>query len=199
MRLMKRFLFLVLLSVLTFSGCTQSKPVSLASNPTPPPGNAAAAGEGSEVHDPPPLLEFPKADGFVNDFAGVLSEKDKQDLEAALKKLQERAKIDFAIAVVETTGDRTPFDYSLAMAKEWKVGSEKGGILLVVAVKDRKWHIQMTKDLENDLPNAEVKKIGDVVVPDFKNGKYGAGIKKVVNKMIAELAKKQGFEPIAVE
>jgi hypothetical protein len=89
-----------------FSGCTQSKSVSLASNPTPPPGNTATAGEGSEVHDPPPLLEFPKADGFVNDFAGVLAEKDKQDLEATLKKLQERAKIDFRIAMVETTGQK---------------------------------------------------------------------------------------------
>jgi uncharacterized membrane protein YgcG len=44
-----------------------------------------------------------------------------------------------------------------------------------------------------------VKGIGDVVVPDFKNKKYGAGIKKVVNNMIAELAKKQGFEALAVE
>jgi uncharacterized membrane protein YgcG len=196
---MKSILFAGLLLILALSGCTQSKSVSLASNPTPPPGNAASAGEGSEVHDPPPLLEFPKADGFVNDFAGVLSEKDKQNLETALKKLQERAKIDFAIAVVTTTGDRTPFDYSLAMAKQWNIGSENGGILFVAAVDDRKWHIQITKNLEDELPNAEVKKIGDVVVPDFKNKKYGAGIKKCVNKMIAELAKKQGFEPITVK
>ena len=75
--------------------------------------------------------------------------------------MQERAKIDFAIAVVDTTGERSIFDYSLAMAKEWKIGSENGGILLVVAVKDRKWHIQVTKGLENDLPDAEVKKIGE--------------------------------------
>ena len=151
------------------------------------------------MHDPPPLLEFPKADGLVNDFAGVLSEKDKQDLEAVLKRLQERAKIDFAIAVVETTGEKSIFDYSLAMGKEWKIGSENGGILLVAAVKDRKWHIQITRNLEDDLTNAEVKKIGEVIVPDFKSKNYGAGIKKVVNKMIAELAKKQGFEAITVE
>ena len=195
---MKRFLFLVLLSVLTFSGCTQSKSVSLASSPTPPPGNAAAV-EGSEVQDPPPLLEFPKADGFVNDFAGVLAEKDKQDLEAVLKKLQERAGIDFAIAVVTTTGEKNIFDYSLAMAKEWKIGSENGGILFVIAVEDRKWHIQIDKKLEKLLTNEEVKKIGEVVVPDFKNKKYGAGIKKCVNKMIAELGKKQGFEPMTVK
>jgi uncharacterized protein len=197
---MKSILLAGLVLILAaFSGCTQSKSVSLASNPTPPPGNAATAREGSEVHDPPPLLEFPKADGFVNDFAGVLPENDKQDLESALKKLQERAKIDFAIALVETTGEKNIFDYSLAMAKEWKIGSENGGILLVAAVKDRKWHIQIDKKLEKLLTNEEVKKIGDVVVPDFKSKKYGAGIKKCVNKMIAELAKKQGFETIAVE
>lgn len=195
---MKNMLLTGLVLLLAFSGCTQSKVASLASNPTPVGANMTPV-EHPEVHDPPPLLEFPKADGFVNDFAGVLAEKDKQDLEAALKKLQERAKIDLAIAVVQTTGEKNIFDYSLAMAKEWKVGSENGGILFVAAVEDRKWHIQITKNLEDDLSNDEVKKIGDVVVPDFKSKKYGAGTKKVVNRLIAELAKKQGFEPITVK
>lgn len=188
---MKNVLVVSLLLVFAFSACTQPKSVSLASNSTPVGANMTPV-EHPEVHDPPPLLEFPQPTGFVNDFAGVLSEKDKQDLESALKKLEERAKIDLAIAVVETTGEKSIFDYSLAMAKEWKIGSENGGILFVVAVADRKWHIQIDKKLERHLTNEEVKKIGDVVVPDFKNKKYGAGIKKVVNKLIAELAKKQG-------
>lgn len=196
---MKSFLFVGLLLIFALSGCTQSKPVAPATSPAPTSGNAATAGEGSEVHDPPPLLEFPKADGFVNDWADVLSEKEEQDLEAVLNGLQARAKIDFAIAMVTNTGEKNIFDYSLAMAKEWKVGSENGGILFVTAVGDRKWYIQITKNLEDDLTEAEVKSIGDVAVPDFKAGKYGEGIKKCVNKMIAELAKKQKFEPIMVK
>lgn len=194
---MKKILFIAFLLTFALSACTNNKIVSLASSPTPPRANAAAA-EGAEVHDPPPLLEFPKPDGFVNDFADALSEKDEQDLESAMQRLQARAKIDIGIAVVDTTGEKRIFDYSLAMAREWKIGSENGGILLVVAVKDRKWHIQVTKGLENDFPDAEVKKIGELMVPDFKNGKYADGIKKCVDKMIAELAKKKGFEPLKV-
>lgn len=189
---MKSILLIGLLLAVALSGCTQNKIVSLASNPTPPPANAVA-NEGSEVHDPPPLLEFPKPDGFVNDFADALSEKDEQDLESAMQRLQARAKIDFGVAVVDTTGEKSIFDYSLAMAKEWKIGSENGGILLVVAVKDRKWHIQITRGLEKDLSDTEVKKIGELMVPDFKKGNYADGIRKCVNKMIAELAKKKGL------
>lgn len=187
---MKNILFVALLLIFSSSGCTNNSSVSLASNPTPPPGNRST-NESSEVHDPPPLLGFPKADGFVNDFAGILDAKDKAEIESTLRSLQTGSKIDFAIAIVKTTGERSTFDYSLAMAKEWKIGSENGGILLLVAVNDRKWWIQIDKKLQQHLPDAEVKKIGDVMVPDFKAKKYGAGIKKCVEKMIEELERKQ--------
>ena len=192
----RKYHLIGLVLLFALSGCTQSRPVSLASSPTPPPPANSVPGESGEVHDPPPLLEFPRADGFINDFADALSEKDEQDLESAMQRLQARAKIDFGIAVVDTTGEKRIFDYSLAMAKEWKIGSENGGVLLVVAVRDRKWHIQVTRGLEKVLSDTEVKKIGEVMVPDFKNGKYADGIRKCVNKMIAELAKKKGFEPL---
>jgi uncharacterized protein len=128
----------------------------------------------------------------LNDFAESLTEKEEKELESVLVQFRDRTKIDFAVAVIISTDERTPFDYSLAMSREWKIGSENGGILLLVAVKDRKWWIQIDKKLQERLTDAEVKKIGDVMVPDFKAKKYGAGIKKCVDKMIAELEKKTG-------
>lgn len=140
--------------------------------------------------------ELPKPDGFVNDYADVLDDDAEKEIEDVLKQLQKRAKIDFAVAILKSTNGQKIFDYSLAIAKEWKVGSENGGILLVVATEDRSWHIQIDKRLEKDLTNDDVKQIGDVMIPDFKQANHPDGLKKCVEKMIAVLAAKQKFEPI---
>lgn len=192
---MKKILFIAFLLTFALSACTNNKIVSLASSPTPPPANASAS-EGAEVHDPPTLLEFPKPDGFVNDFADALSEKEEQDLETVLQNLQARAKVGFAIVVVNNPGERTMLDYTLGIAKEWKVGGEKGAVLFLIAVEDKKWQLEIDQKLEEHLTQDDVRDIGMVIVPDFRNKKYAVGIRKCVDKMIAELAQKQGFETL---
>jgi uncharacterized protein len=189
---MKNVLFLSLLLSLAFTGCTQNDVVSSAPHPTPPKVDSNTNSDGTEVRDPPPLLEFPRPEGFVSDFAEALSEKEQQDLEAVLVQFRDSAKIDLAIALIISTDERTTYEYSLAMAKEWKIGSENGGALLLVAVEDRKWWIQIDKKLQAYLTNDDVKKIGDVMVPDLKEKKYAAGLRKCIDKMIAELKNKRG-------
>ena len=64
---------------------------------------------------------LPPSTGFVNDFAGVIDAATKQQIEAKLKSLKETTnpKVEIAVAVVRTTGERDIFDYSLAVARGW--------------------------------------------------------------------------------
>ena len=139
---------------------------------------------------------LPAPTGFVNDYAGVLDENSRNEIENVLKELQKRAKIDFAIAVVKSTEGQPIFDYSLETAKNWGVGGVNGGILLMIAVDERKWQIQIDRKLEKVISNDEVKQIGETMLEPLRAGKYYEGIKKCVGAMIEALAKKQGFEPI---
>jgi uncharacterized protein len=142
---------------------------------------------------------FPKPTGFVNDYSETLDAETRGQFERVLSELQKRAKIDFAIALIKSTNGKDIFDYSLALAKDWKVGSKNGGILLVVAIDDRKWFIQIDKRLEQDLTNAEVKQIGETMIEDFKQKLFADGIKKCMKEMILVLSKKQKFEPVKFE
>jgi len=90
----------------------------------------------------------------IVDDAGVIDDQTKQRLGAIYLNLKERANIEFAVLTVNTTGDKDIFDYSLAVARGWNIGpgSTKGqGLLLVVAIQDRKYFTQIGDHLEGDL------------------------------------------------
>jgi uncharacterized protein len=125
-----------------------------------------------------------------------LEQSAKEELEGKLKKLTSSGKIDFAIVLIETTGSETVRDYSLDLANCWNVGGQNAdgaGILLLIAINDRKWHIQITRVLEQTLTNEEVYQIGNQMTPDFKLRNYAAGLNKCVDAMIEILSKRRNF------
>jgi uncharacterized protein len=181
-------LFTLILYSTVISGC--------GSTSEPEQGRLVRSGSNVSSGSTPSDVEFPKAIGFVNDFAGTLKAEEVEKLESGLRELQRRGKIDFAIAVVKSTGERDIFDYSLGMAREWKIGSEGGGILLVVAIEDRKWWIQTDKQIEKEFSNFEIKVIGDTIAPHFHEQRYNDGLRACVKAFADELARKHNFDPI---
>ena len=178
---------LILVSAMT-SGCRPAR--------RPDPAPLVRSDSNVEVESPPPVHQFPKPNGFVNDFAAIVTATEEENLESVLRRLRERGKIDFAIVIVKSTGSRDIFDYSLAMANEWKVSSENGGILLLVSIEDRKWGIQIDKKLEKKFTNEEIKRLGDLMVPHFREQNYNAGLRVCVKAIADELARRHDFEPV---
>lgn len=139
---------------------------------------------------------LPAPTGFVNDYAGVIEPATKQQLEAKLKQLKETTapSVEIAVAVVRTTGDRAIFDYSLAVARGWKIGSkldDNPSALLFVAIDDRKYFTQVSKDLEDELPDGLVGSLQrQFLVPEFRKGNYGKGIADTIDAYIAAIRNK---------
>src|SRR5215213_6420174 len=158
----------------------------------------AARGQDARAYTDAPL---PQAEGFykyVTDNANVIDAGTKERLATILNRLKERADIEFAVVTVPTTGDRDIFDYSLALARGWGIGSkegEKNGLLLVVAVNDRKWQVQVSRHLEGDMPDTLAGEIArQRLVPQFRQGNYNQGINDFVQAAVATLAEKRGFQ-----
>jgi len=133
----------------------------------------------------------------IVDSASVIDADTKQKLESIFVNLKQRADIEFAVLTVDTTGDQDIFDYSLAVARGWGIGSkegEKNGFLLVVAIKDRKYFTQVSDHLEGDLNDGLVGEIQRArLVPQFKKGNYSQGIYDTIQTYAATLAEKRGF------
>src|SRR5436190_6499063 len=150
----------------------------------------SANGQTAQSPLPPPT-------GYVNDYAKVIDSATKRQLETTLTNLDQQQKIQFSVVTVDTTGGREIFDYSLAVARGWGIGSkdtQKPSLLLLVAIKDRKYFTQVSRHLEGDLPDGLVGQIQrERLVPAFRAGDYGWGISDTIREYISTTASKRGF------
>src|SRR3989475_1442244 len=149
-----------------------------------------ASGQTAQSPLPPPT-------GYVNDYAAVIDQATKQRLETTLANLDHQQQIQFSVVTVDTTGGRDIFDYSLAVARGWGIGSkdtQKPSLLLLVAIKDRKYYTQVSRHLEGDLPDGLVGQIQrERLVPAFRAGDYGKGLADTIDVYITTVANKNGF------
>jgi uncharacterized protein len=140
---------------------------------------------------------LPAPTGYVNDYAKVIDAGTEQQLETMLTKLDQQQQIQFAVVTVDSTNGKDIFDYSLAVARGWGIGAKdvkKPSLLLLVAVKDRKYFTQVSRHLEGELPDGLVGQIQrEKLVPAFRAGDYGRGITDTIDEYISTLAQKRGF------
>lgn len=133
----------------------------------------------------------------IVDYANVIDADTRKKLESIYVNLKQRADIEFAVVTVDSTGDQDIFEYSLAVARGWGIGSKEGdkaGLLLLVAIKDRKYYTQVSDHLEGDLNDGLVGQIQrERLVPQFKKGNYGQGIYDTIQAYVATLSAKRGF------
>src|SRR5215510_14337954 len=140
---------------------------------------------------------LPPPTGYVNDYAGVIDDTTKQRMETTLTNLDREQQIQFAVVTIDSTNGRDIFDYSLAVARGWGIGSKdtsKPSLLLLVAISDRKYQDQTSRHLEGDLPDGLTGQIKrEKLVPAFRAGQYGKGLSDTINAYIVEVAAKRGF------
>jgi uncharacterized protein len=133
----------------------------------------------------------------IVDNANVIDPETENKLGSIYLNLKQRADIEFAVVTVDTTGGQDIFEYSLAIARAWGIGSKEGqnaGFLLIIAVKDRKYQTQVGHYLEGDLNDGLVGQIQrQYLVPEFKRGNYSKGVYDTVQAYVATLAEKRGF------
>jgi len=150
----------------------------------------SASGQTAQSPLPPPT-------GYVNDYAAIIDQATKQRLETTLANLDHQQQIQFSVVTVDTTGGQDIFDYSLAVARGWGIGSkdtQKPSLLLLVAIKDRKYFTQVSRHLEGDLPDGLVGQIQrERLVPAFRAGDYGKGLADTIDVYITTVANKNGF------
>ena len=154
----------------------------------------AAAYAQTKAQSPVPL---PVPFNPIVDNAHVIDAQTRQRLEQVYLNLKQRADIEYAVLTVDTTGDQDIFDFSLAVARGWGIGSKEGdkaGLLLVVAIQDRKYFTQVSDHLEGDLPDGLVGQIErERLVPAFRQKSYSKGIYDTIQTYVATLAEKRGF------
>ena len=129
-----------------------------------------------------------KASGYVNDFAGVLDEATRASLNQLFQQLEEKAQAQVALVTINSTDGDDIFKYSVDLYQKWGIG-QKGkdrGVLILLAVKDHRYFINVGYGLEPILPDGKVGGFGREAVPYLKQDDY-SGAARLLASRVAEV------------
>jgi uncharacterized protein len=124
-------------------------------------------------------LEVPPLRGRVNDYAGVMSQDQVRTLESQLAQFEQETGHQIAVLTIPTLDGEDIEGFSLRVAENWKIGKKgfDNGVILLVAVKDRKLRLEVGYGLEGVLPDAIADRIiRDYIVPRFRAQDYAGGV-----------------------
>ncbi len=134
----------------------------------------------------PASAQIPVISSYVTDNAGILSSVSKAQLEKSLRDLEKQTNgVQFAVYTEnEYPKDYSIEEYTLKIAETNKIGKKgnDNGILLYIAVKDRKYRWEVGYGAESTLNSALIGRISrDYLVPNFRSGDYEKGILQAVD------------------
>lgn len=152
----------------------------------------AASARAASAQPPPVLTDT------VNDLAGVIDAGSRAELDKRIRSLQAATG---DVIVVTTVRTFQPYgtieEYAVKMFENGGRGiGQKGkdnGLLLLVAVDDRKVKVEVGYDLEGIIPDAYAgETIREAITPAFRRGAYGEGLLDAVTRLINRIGEQRG-------
>lgn len=135
-------------------------------------------------------FEIPKKPSFqtsIYDYAKLLSDSEKQQLEEKLVRYSDSTTTQIVIVTIDDLKGESIDVLSTNWAQTWGIGQAKedNGVMILVAKNDRKLSIRPGYGLEDRLVAGICGEIiRDVIVPEFKAGSYYNGLDKGADAII---------------
>jgi uncharacterized protein len=134
-----------------------------------------------------------KPQGYVNDFAGVLSAQAKDRLTALCAEVDQKAKAQIAIVTVSSLEGEPIEQFSIDLATAWGIGPKQKdrGVLILLAPNDRKYRIEVGYGLEGILPDGKVGGFGREAVPFLRQNDYSGAVLLLTQRVASVIAEDQ--------
>lgn len=127
-----------------------------------------------------------KPSGFLNDYAGILKQSEKQNLETYLEKIEKETTNEIAVVIIKSLEGRNLEEFSNELFNTWKIGKKDkdNGVLILISLTERKIRIEVGYGLEPYLTDATCGRIiRRIMAPEFRKRNYYRGIKKAVESI----------------
>lgn len=137
---------------------------------------------GAQAQQPVPTLTT-----RVMDLSGTLTPEARSTLEAKLTSFEQESGSQIVVLLVDTTQPEDIASYTFRVADSWKIGRKAvgDGLLMVVAVQDRRVRIEVARTLEGAIPDLAAKRVIDeVITPLFRQGDYAGGIGSGLDRLM---------------
>jgi uncharacterized protein len=132
-------------------------------------------------------LDVPKLQGYVNDYADMISPQMRDQLANELHAFEQSDSTQIVILTIPSLEGEALEDFSIKVAEAWKIGQKNkdNGAILLVAKQDRKIRVEVGRGLEGRLTDLMSGRIIDLVIqPRFKSGDFDGGFAAGVSALI---------------
>jgi uncharacterized protein len=134
-----------------------------------------------------------KPQGYVNDFAGVLSAQAKDKLTALCAEVDQKAHAQIAIVTISSLEGQSIEQFTNDLFTEWGVGpkNKDRGLMILLAPNDHKDRIEVGYGLEPILPDGKTGGFGREAVPFLRQNDYNDAILLITQRIAAVIAADQ--------
>ena len=144
---------------------------------------------------------IPKPVGWVNDFANIIDAPTEATLTEISKRLEQQTGIEYAVATVKSLNGYSIERYAYRMFNKWRIGKrhKNNGVLLLVALNDRKLRIHVGRGMEHVLTNNTCSRIiRTVMIPLLRQKQYSAACYWGSYRIVERVAETEGLQLAAL-
>jgi uncharacterized protein len=132
-------------------------------------------------------LDVPRLQGYVNDYAGMISPSARSKIEEGLRAFEQSDSTQIVILTIPSLEEENSEEFGIKVAETWKIGQQvkDNGVLFIVSKQERKIRIEVGRGLEGKLTDLTAGRIIDLVIkPRFKQGDFDGGFITGVSSLI---------------
>jgi len=131
--------------------------------------------------------------GYVSDFAAVVSAGAAARAERLAGEVERKTGAQIAIVLVRELGGEPIENYANTLARRWGIGKKDNrGVLLLVAVDDRRNRLEIGYGLEPILPDGKVGGILRSLRPLLRQGDFDAAVTLAAQELAGVIAADAG-------
>ena len=135
-----------------------------------------------------------KPTGYVNDFAHAIDGRSAAELETYAGNVERATGAQFAIVTVDTLEDEPVEDVANRLFTQWGIGKKttNEGLLILLAIKDRKNRVEVGYGLEPIVPDGYAGGVLRGIRPILRKGTYGGALLAAAQQFGQRIAEAKG-------
>lgn len=129
---------------------------------------------------------------YVNDYLKVINQTELNNIVSIGKELEDKTGAQAVVVIIDSTNNIPIEEYAINLFRTWGIGQKEkdNGLLLLLAIKDRAWRVEVGRGLEGAVPDALSNRIMESVAkPNFIEDNYGKGVANSYSTLCDYIAK----------
>jgi len=135
-----------------------------------------------------------KPQGYVSDFAQVVSPESRAQLERYCAALEQSTGVQVALVTLPSLDGQPVEDVANDMFRKWGVGKkgQDNGLLLLLSIRDRRSRLEVGYGLEPIITDGDAGDLLRAMRPYLRAERYGDALLEAVNELGTKIASAKG-------